>query len=134
MHGWNISDSFVIRTRKLDFTSVNIQIHFWGKCILGQIESNEVRNKIELQKMTSHFKLLTQKFLQKFFFRVIQLRKALQFHSELLPRKLNFNFFTFELLTRSWKIKSFPFEFFTFHFFTRSWKIKSFTSSYWLDW
>ena len=86
---------------KIRFYFSEYPIHFWGKCILGQIESNEVRNKIELQKMTSHFKLLTQKFLQKFFFRGTQFRKALQFHFELLPRKLNFNFFTFELLTRS---------------------------------
>ena len=55
--------------------------------------------KIKLHKMTSHFKLLTRKFLQKFFFWV----------TNLTSENMIFHFYVsiFELITQSWKIKSF---------------------------
>ena len=64
-------------------------------------------NETELRKMTSHFKLLTRRFWLKFFFRVTNsTSKNIKVNFELLTRKFNFYYSTFELLTRSWKTKS----------------------------
>ena len=59
-------------------------------------------NETELRKMTSHFELLTRKCLLKFFFRVTNTTsKNIKVNFELLTRKFNFYYSTFELLTRS---------------------------------
>lgn len=55
--------------------------------------------KIELRKMAAHFVLLTQKCLQKFFFLVTNSTLLIiGFHFELLTWRLNFYYYTFELL------------------------------------
>ena len=47
--------------------------------------------------MTSHFELLTRTFLQEFFFRLTNSTlQNIKFHFELLTRRLNFYFSTFE--------------------------------------
>ena len=62
--------------------------------------------EIELRKMTSHFELLTQKFLPKLFFELLtRLRKTS--NPKLLSPTLNFYLSTFELVTQSWKMKKF---------------------------
>ena len=62
---------------------------------IQQIGGSEFSSyETELRKKTSHFELLTRKFYRNSSF-------------ELLTRRLDFYFSTFELLTRSWKIKSF---------------------------
>ena len=75
----------------------------------------EVRNswmtkssyETKLCKMTSHFVLLTRKYFYKFFFRVTNSTLLnIKLNFELLTLSINFNFFTFELLNRSWKTKS----------------------------
>ena len=80
------------------------------------IYKNEVRNswvtkssyKIELCKMTSHFELLTQKCLYKFFIRVTNSTSwKIILNLELLTRRFNFYFYIFELLTQSQKTKKF---------------------------
>ena len=64
--------------------------------------------KTELWKMTSHFESLTQKFLHRFFFWVTNSTSwKIKLNFELLTRRFNFYFSTYELLTRSQKIKSF---------------------------
>ena len=61
--------------------------------------------EVELCKMTPHFESLIQNFLHKFFLRVANsTSKNIRFLFELRTRRLSFNFSTFELLTRSWKI------------------------------
>ena len=76
----------------------------------------EVRNsrvtkssyETELRKMASQFELLTRKFLKKFFYRITNsTSQNVKLNFELLPRKFNFYFSTFELPTQSSKMKSF---------------------------
>ena len=88
--------------------------NLWGIWIrLGELEVwnspvTKSSYETELHKMTSHFQLLTRKFLQKFFFWVTNLTpQNIKLNFESLTRRLNFYFSTFELLTWSWKIKSF---------------------------
>ena len=64
--------------------------------------------KTKLWKMTSHFESLTQNVLHRFFFRVTNSTSwKIKLNFELLTRRFNFYFSTFELLTRSWKTKSY---------------------------
>ena len=59
-----------------------------------------VTSKIGICKIPSHFELLTRRFLQR-----SSTLSSIKFPFELQTRRLNFYFFTFELLIRSWKIK-----------------------------
>ena len=79
------------------------------------IYKNEILNarftkssyKIELWKMTSHFELLSQKFLYRFFYGVTNSTSwKIKLNFELLTRRFNFYFSTFELPTQRWKTKS----------------------------
>ena len=111
----------------------------------NEVGNSRVRNlsgKIELCKMTSHFELLIQKFLYKFFSRVTNLTSwkiilklelgvtnskvwLLFFYFRVTNPKLNKKKFNFKLLTRRLN-----FDFSTFELLIQRWKIKSWTSSY----
>ena len=65
-----------------------------------------VTSKIGICKIPSHFELLTRRFLQR-----SSTLSSIKFPFELQTRRLNFYFFTFELLIRSWKIKSSTFSY-----------------------
>ena len=83
----------------------------------------ELRNQVKQNDVT--LPVINSKIFAEAFFWVTNLTSQnFQFHFELLTRRFNFYFFTFELLTQSCKIK------FHFELLTLSWKIKGFTSSY----
>ena len=72
-------------------------------------------HKFKLRKMMLHFEFL----IQKFFFRVTNSTSQSIFHLEVLHWKLNYYFSTYFLNNK-----------FHFELLTGSWKTKSFTSSY----
>ena len=105
------------------------KVSFLNAC-LQRFGILELRNRVDLRKITSHLEFLTWNFLYKFFFRVTNPTLwNIKLNFELLSRRFSFYFSTFELLTQSWKIM-FSFYFSTFELLTQSWKIISFTSSY----
>ena len=79
--------------------------------VLIEVENFRVTKlsyETELRKTTSYFGSLTRKCFQKFFFRVTNSTLYnVKLNFELLTRSINFYFFTFELITRSAKIKNY---------------------------
>ena len=96
----------------------NQSIDLWSKLINWFLYHRDLRHErvknvtsiwlsfgiLELRKITSHFEIVTRKFLQKLFFQVTNSTSSnIEFHFELLTQWVNFYFDTFELLTRGWK-------------------------------
>ena len=95
----------ILTSHKLVFIGVT----FFKRNVCTEVRNSWVTKysyKTELHKMTSNF--LTRKCFWKFFFRVTNSTSwNIKLNIELLTRRSNFYFYTFELLTRSWKTKSF---------------------------
>ena len=84
-----------------EFSSYEIEL--WNRVTQNDIKLRVPNSNIFIEILLSSY---SKVYLLFFYFRVTNsnLRNN-KFHFQLLTQRLNFYFFTFELLTRSWKIK-----------------------------